>query len=101
MGSGTNCRSISQLDKMVENGSLANSNASTPSNPLAFGCHKMAHSCAQSCTVSPSYKFHTVARIPEQHLRIWIAGFHDTQGNFHDENVIYTILRPGQWVKRG
>jgi hypothetical protein len=39
----------------------------------------------------------SVYRVPEEHLRVWMAPFQDDQGNLHEASVIHTTLKPGYW----
>ena len=105
MSAGITCRSISQVDHMVEQGALPEASSA----PLcadkegyrpAVSCPGKADQCGRP-GVAPVYKDCTVLRHPEHHLRIWIAPFYDQHGSFHDDTTIYTVLRPGQWVRRG
>jgi len=37
-------------------------------------------------------------RYGETVQHIWIAPFEDTSGNYHQENDVYTIVKPGHWI---
>jgi hypothetical protein len=41
-----------------------------------------------------------VHRIQEEHLRVWIAPYQDTQGNLHEGSIVHTVLKPGSWQVR-
>ncbi len=42
--------------------------------------------------------FTSVARIPEQFIKIWFAPYQDPVGNLHEECAVHTVLQTGQWV---
>jgi hypothetical protein len=39
----------------------------------------------------------TVHRVPEEHLRVWIAPFQDEYGNLHEGSLVHTVFKPGHW----
>jgi conjugal transfer pilus assembly protein TraV len=44
---------------------------------------------------------HTVVkRAPEQYVRVWIAPYQDSRGNFHEGSVVHTVLKPSYWEMR-
>ena len=48
-------------------------------------------------TIIPFSDTQMVHRMPEEYLRVWVAPFQDQQGNLHEGSVIYTVLKPGYW----
>lgn len=39
-----------------------------------------------------------VSRQPENIMRVWIAPYEDSSGNFHTSSNVYTVTHPGIWV---
>ena len=38
-----------------------------------------------------------VTRTPEQVMRLWIAPYQDSQGNYFSSTRVYHVIQPGQW----
>ncbi|MBY0281471.1 MAG: type IV conjugative transfer system lipoprotein TraV [Alphaproteobacteria bacterium] len=99
-GKGIGCKSISEVNKMVDTGKLAHNEEP---NSLKAVAPVFAHNNMN--TESNPVKAHeivlsdltTVSRVQETPLRIWIAPFQDEQGNLHEGSVVHTVIRPGYW----
>jgi conjugal transfer pilus assembly protein TraV len=91
-GKGVGCRSISEVNTMVNEGQLRD-----PSKPLA---NQPKNSVLEKHS-SEFEALNPVQRIQEAHLRIWVAPFQDEQGHFHEASVIHTVLCPGYWTIEG
>lgn len=92
-GKGVGCRSISQVNEMVNSGTL---------NPTKKDTQKPAKDPKDmSSAFLSADDFSTegmiIERVKEAHLRVWVAPFQDEQGQFHEASVIHTVLRPGFW----
>ncbi len=46
----------------------------------------------------PLRKTKSWVRTPETVIRIWIAPFEDTEGNYHEASVIHTVVQPSRWI---
>lgn len=99
-GKGIGCKSISDVNKMVDNGKLANNEepdflkVSTPifeKNAPIVGTREVV----LNETVLSDQTL--INRVGEESLRVWIAPFQDEQGNLHEGSVIHTVIRPGYW----
>lgn len=93
-GAGVGCRSISQVNELLNQGSL---NAGTPkihAQNVVFDPRPSSAFLAPDILDSDALN---IERIPEAHLRVWIAPFQDSQGYFHEGSVIHTVLSPGLW----
>ena len=101
-GKGVGCKSISQVNKMVDEGALGaeqEGNAHTPlSTPVITTASLSAGSQDSDIPLSDDMVVH---RIREEHLRVWIAPFQDHQGNLHEGTVVHTVLKPGFWQVKG
>ncbi len=105
-GKGIGCKSISQVNKMVDQGQLGES--TDESQSLKTGAPVFVQHNLTPDSLIPNSKpidmneivlsdQTTVSRIKEDHLRVWIAPFQDDQGNLHEGSVIHTVIRPGYW----
>jgi conjugal transfer pilus assembly protein TraV len=99
-GKGIGCKSISEVNKMVDNGKLANNEEPDFLKTVApiFAQNKLSSGTnpVDGSEIILSDQT-TVNRIKEDHLRVWIAPFQDDQGNLHEGSVIHTVIRPGYW----
>ena len=102
VGKGVGCKSISEVNKMVDEGSLGSEterNAHTPlSAPVITAVSLSPGSQGSDIALSDDLVVH---RIREEHLRVWIAPFQDRQGNLHEGTVVHTVLKPGFWQIKG
>ncbi len=91
-GKGVGCRSISQVNEMVNQNKL---------NPNKKDVAKASQDpLASTMPLSPevlSSDGMIIERIKEAHLRVWIAPYQDEQGQFHEGSIVHTVLRPGFW----
>jgi conjugal transfer pilus assembly protein TraV len=100
-GKGVGCQSISQVNKMVDRGELANPKDDTSSSPVSPVIAPNSPSQAvpsQDVALSDDMVVH---RIREEHLRVWIAPFQDQNGNLYEGTTIHTVLKPGFWHIQG
>lgn len=98
-GKGVGCKSISQVNKMVDEGSLGTEQEGSAHTPLASPVITTASlSSGPDIALSDDMVVH---RIREEHLRVWIAPFQDHQGNLHEGTVVHTVLKPGFWHVKG
>ena len=89
-GKGVGCRSITEVNTMVNNGNLVGANSAKPDK---FAVKPAAS--IKSEVISSDHMI--VKRVTEEHLRIWIAPHQDEHGHFHEGSVIHTVLRSGFW----
>ncbi len=84
MKPGVSCQSLDQVNSLVDQGKLAEAKplSSTPS----------------TLTVNIQYSNDdVVTRQTEQVMRLWIAPYQDSQGNYFSDSVVYHVIQPGQW----
>ena len=109
-GKGVGCKSISTVNKMVEQGKLSNNDEPDSSKAVApvFAPNGLTHDALTAETMTAPTKTAdneeivlsdqtTVNRVREEHLRVWVAPFQDDQGNLHEGSVIHTVIRSGYW----
>lgn len=87
---GIGCRSITEVNKMVTDGTLGSTNTINPKVSVA-------NSKVTTLNAEPI----AVKRVTEQYLRVWLAPFEDSEGHFHEDAIIHTVLRPGCWQIAG
>jgi len=80
---GVGCRSITEVNGMINDGKLAVKDTKMTAVPI-------------KSTVLNSDNI-KVQRITEEHLRVWLAPHQDNQGHFHEAAVIHSVLKPGFW----
>ena len=102
-GKGVGCKSVSEINQMVDSdtriqGRLGEGDMErgvqsvTPlSAPIISADTHLVHSLSDTMAVH---------RIQEEHLRVWIAPYQDTQGNLHEGSIVHTVLKPGSWQLR-
>ncbi len=87
-GKGVGCRSITEVNGMVNQGTLGKTQSTLLKNssaPMLLG------------SSLPGANGKAVQRVTEEHLKLWIAPFQDKQGNFHEGAIVHTVLKPGFW----
>lgn len=93
LAAGVNCKSLDQVNRMVDSGQIrGRSQEITKISNL-------------TCCNTEFESFPTASFIPgapirygETVQRIWIAPYEDTEGNYHQDNLIYTIMKGGHWI---
>jgi len=121
-GQGVGCKSISQVNKMVNEGSLGSEHEASAHTPLSTPVITTAsvfpdgaspsgvtHDAVSPDGVSRDLSGQDIAlsddmvvhRIREEHLRVWVAPFQDHQENLHEGTIVHTVLKPGFWHIKG
>jgi conjugal transfer pilus assembly protein TraV len=99
-GKGIGCKSISEVNKMVDNGKLVNNEEPDFLKTVApiFAQNKLSSGTnpVDGSEIILSDQT-TVSRVQEAPLRVWIAPFQDEQGNLHEGSAVHTVIRPGYW----
>lgn len=80
---GVGCRSITEVNSMINEGKLTATNTHMTVVPIK-----------SEVLNSDNIK---VQRITEEHLRVWIAPHQDNLGHFHEGSVVHSVLKPGFW----
>lgn len=90
MKPGVTCQSLDQVNTMVDEGKEGKLAEAKP-NP--------AQSSDSILTVNVSYSADNngVTRSPESVMRLWIAPYQDSQGNYFSSTQIYHVIQPGHW----
>lgn len=88
---GVNCKSLDQINAMVDGGmTMSQSHTVSPpsSNDETF----------QPYPSLSAYYSGAPIRYGETVQRVWIAPYEDTDGNFHQDSMIYVIMKNGHWI---
>jgi len=99
-GKGIGCKSISEVNKMVDNGKLAHNEEPDVLKSVAPVFEKNTRGAETRETGLNEIVLSDqtmVKRVQEAPLRVWIAPFQDEQENLHEGSVIHTVIRPGYW----
>ena len=89
MKPGVSCQSLDQVNTLVDQGKLAQSKpAPSAETTLTVDIHYLAD--AGDSTDS-------IKRNPETVMRLWIAPYQDSQGNYFSANTVYHVIQPGHW----
>lgn len=90
---GVHCKSLDQINAMVDNGQIR-------------GRGSMSEVEIVSVSNEPefqafSFKVSTMGDSPirnrETVQRIWIAPYEDTEGNYHQDSFMYSVIKAGHW----
>lgn len=94
LAAGVNCKSLDQVNRMVDSGQIRGRNDITKISSTTC--------CNAEFEAFPTGSFSSGApiRYGETVQRIWIAPYEDTEGNYHQDNLIYTIMKDGHWIGR-
>lgn len=88
MQPGVTCESLDQVNTKVDQGQWVQT------QPLPTQSKQLS----DSMFVLPvSNSLGPVIRSPEPVMRVWIAPYQDTQGNFFSSTVVYHVMKPGHW----
>lgn len=88
-GKGVGCRSITEVNHMVNKGQLGG----TKTLERPFGGASLAPA------LLPEKLYHDVwvDRRPDRIIKIWFAPFQDEKGDLHEASTLHTVLKPGFW----
>lgn len=93
---GVSCKSLDQINGMVDNGQIR---GRTQANPEEIA--GVADSAEfQSFPTTTSYVAGEPFRYGETVQRIWIAPYEDNEGNYHQDSLMYAIMKGGHWIGR-
>lgn len=107
-GKGVGCKSISEVNQLVnqqtggkdteqDKQSILSHNTESFPTPIIVANSPGSEASKASVNNITLSDTHTVQRMPEEYLRVWVAPFQDQQGNLHEGSIIHTVLKPGYW----
>lgn len=90
MKPGVSCQSLDQVNTLVDQGKLAQAKPASlvKKTTLTVDSHYLAD--AGDSTDS-------IKRNPETVMRLWIAPYQDSRGNYFSANTVYHVIQPGHW----
>ena len=90
---GMSCKSLDQINSMVDSGQISGRSGLLSSDA------KMADSVEfESFPTSAIYHDGAPLRYGETVQRIWLAPYEDTEGNYHQDSLMYSIVKQGHWI---
>lgn len=110
MQPGVMCKSLDQVNAMVNRGELGRSGTT-----IAGSCHTCGYKEATKCVkkfykstcytnkIATPYPIAEInpgdpLRYGETVMRVWMAPYEDTTGNYYQPSVFYTVIKPGHWI---
>lgn len=90
---GVNCKSLDQINAMVDSGQLRGRMQTSLVNDVGNITNEF-----QAFPVSATFVPGQPIRYGETVQRIWIAPYEDTEGLYHQDNLIYSVIKPGAWI---
>lgn len=88
---GVNCKSLDQINRMVDNGQIRGQTDARTSTCVSCVPQFQTFPTSQYLPGSP-------IRYGETVQRIWIAPYEDTVGNYHQDSIIYSVMKGGHWI---
>ena len=94
MKNGVRCQSLDEVNAAVDRGEIGGSGVTKHVNRPVY---TKASYLQYKDNVAGGQ---SSVRYPEDVMRVWIAPYEDTSGNYHQASSVYTVARPGYWVGR-
>lgn len=91
MKNGVRCQSLDEVNAAIDRGEISGTGALSQISSASY--HDMAYSEYKD-SVTGKYP----VRYQEDVMRVWIAPFEDTDGNYHQASSVYTVTKPGYWI---
>lgn len=91
MKNGVRCQSLDQVNDAVDKGEIGVSHRFTEYQPSYIKSSWANYSHRRCAHGSP-------IRNPDDVMRVWIAPYEDTSGNYHQASDVYTVARPSYWI---
>lgn len=90
---GVNCKSLDQINGMVDSGQIQGRSGLTGSDD-----QRTVSTEFESYPGAVSYHPGAPLRYGETVQRIWVAPYEDTEGNYHQDSLMYAIVKHGHWI---
>jgi conjugal transfer pilus assembly protein TraV len=88
---GINCRSLGQVNEMVDRGIIGRDITTKSIRVTSF--YPAYYRNKNNFSNSGSF-----LRSGEQVMRIWIAAYQDIHNNYHNESTLYTVIHKNTWT---
>ncbi len=86
---GVTCRSLDQVNDMVDRGLIGREINISKSNP--------AYLTMKELNKQNLNRLNSL-RQGEQVVRVWVAPYQDVSSNYHNESTLYTVVRKNNWA---
>ena len=89
---GVSCKSLDQINGMVDSGQIQGRSS--------MGGSELANNSSQFEGYPNVAAYYPGApiRYGETVQRIWLAPYEDTEGNYHQDSLMYAIVKRGHWI---
>lgn len=91
---GINCKSLGEIDRLVDSGQLQGRIPIEKTKTTVLADKAEFESFPPSSTFIPGQPI----RYGETVQRIWIAPYEDSEGNYHQDSLMYSIVKGGHWI---
>jgi conjugal transfer pilus assembly protein TraV len=93
---GVRCKSLDQINDMVNSGQIRGRTQMNAYEVTKTVGNKEFQSFPTRTPFIPGQPI----RYGETVQRIWIAPYEDSEGNYHEDSKMYTIMKGGHWIGR-
>ncbi|MHB1948908.1 MAG: type IV conjugative transfer system lipoprotein TraV [Gammaproteobacteria bacterium] len=96
MKPGVRCESLDQVNAQVDRGEIGNACPScvTLRQPISYPNKTSSYFYKNEINL----RNREPLRYGETVMRVWVAPYEDTSGNYHQESDIYTVVKPSHWI---
>ena len=98
-GTGVPCKSISEINTMVDRGEVGRISSASKSESPEIDVSTLPSFQEGMASANPMIK--GVYRVPEQTLRVWLPAHLEEGGTWSGARYLYTVVTPGRWVESG
>ena len=94
MKPGVTCKSIDEINAMVDRGELIQKTKSTSPINTENVTAPTFNSPYPIQAINPGKSL----RYGETVMRVWVAPYEDDKGNFYQPSIFYTVIKSGHWI---
>lgn len=87
---GFSCKPLSTVNAMISRGELNKRSSSKKQ----LSPHRINGLGYPASSIAPNQPI----RVKEMTIRVWLAPYEDSSGNYHEQNYIYTVVTPEYWI---
>lgn len=98
MKPGVMCASVDQVNRSVDQGNLGTESAANCKT-----CSSGSYQIKKINQFANAYPMNAInlgdpIRFGETVMRIWIAPYEDSNDDYYQPTIIYTVIKPGHWI---
>ena len=90
---GMNCKSLDEINDMVNSGQIQGRSRFLSKDESTASTTEFA-----AYPSTEIYRAGAPIRYGETVQRIWVAPYEDTEGNYHQDSLMYAIVKRGHWI---